>query len=76
MSEEVKQGCAPSECGSKPACAGCSHNKNANHTEPAPKAQPKVRKVIGVVSGKGGVGKSLVSGVQIRLILYHKRYRV
>ena len=63
MSEELKSGCAPSECGTKPACDGCSHNKNAAPAaEEAPKAQPKVRKVIGVVSGKGGVGKSLVSG--------------
>ena len=76
MSEEVKQGCAPSECGTKPACAGCSHNKNANHTaEEAPKAQPKVRKVIGVVSGKGGVGKSLVSG-ELAVMLSRMGYRV
>ena len=75
MSEEVKQGCAPSECGSKPACAGCSHNKNANHAEAAPKAQPKVRKVIGVVSGKGGVGKSLVSG-ELAVMLSRMGYRV
>ena len=76
MSEEVKQGCAPSECGTKPACAGCSHNKNANNAAPeAPKAQPKVRKVIGVVSGKGGVGKSLVSG-ELAVMLSRMGYRV
>ena len=76
MSEEVKQGCAPSECGTKPACAGCSHNKNANNAaEEAPKAQPKVRKVIGVVSGKGGVGKSLVSG-ELAVMLSRMGYRV
>ena len=76
MSEELQQGCAPSECGTKPACAGCSHNKNANHTaEEAPKAQPKVRKVIGVVSGKGGVGKSLVSG-ELAVMLSRMGYRV
>ena len=60
MAEDFKQGCAPSECGTKPACAGCAQNKNA--AKPAPKPAPKVRKVVGVVSGKGGVGKSLVSG--------------
>jgi len=76
VSEEVKQGCAPSECGTKPACAGCSHNKNANNAAPeAPKAQPKVRKVIGVVSGKGGVGKSLVSG-ELAVMLSRMGYRV
>ena len=62
MSEEVKQGCAPSECGTKPACAGCSHNRKEQ--QPAPvKEAPKVRKIIGVVSGKGGVGKSLVTSM-------------
>ncbi len=63
MSEELNQGCAPSECGTKPACAGCSHNKNAAPAEETPKPQPKVRKVIGVVSGKGGVGKSMVTSM-------------
>ena len=60
MPEEVRSGCAPSECGSKPACEGCSFN-HSQQEAPA-KPQPKVRRVIGVVSGKGGVGKSLVSG--------------
>lgn len=58
---DLQQGCAPSECGTKPACAGCSHNHN-QAAEEVKKEPPKVRKVIGVVSGKGGVGKSLVSG--------------
>lgn len=74
MSEELQQGCAPSECGTKPACAGCSHNKNAQQTEPE-KEPPKVRKVIGVVSGKGGVGKSLVSG-ELAVMLSRMGYRV
>ena len=75
MSEELNQGCAPSECGTKPACAGCSHNKNAASEEEAPKPQPKVRKVIGVVSGKGGVGKSLVAG-ELAVMLSRMGYRV
>ena len=76
MSDEVKQGCAPSECGTKPACAGCSHNKNnPAPVEEAPKEPPKVRKVIGVVSGKGGVGKSLVSG-ELAVMLSRMGYRV
>ena len=74
MSEEVKQGCAPSECGTKPACAGCSHNRKEQ--QPAPvKEAPKVRKIIGVVSGKGGVGKSLVSG-ELAVMLSRMGYRV
>ena len=74
MAEDLKQGCAPSECGSKPACAGCAQNKNAQ--QPLPQKQPpKVRKVIGVVSGKGGVGKSLVSG-ELAVMLRRMGYRV
>ncbi|MBR5559871.1 MAG: Mrp/NBP35 family ATP-binding protein [Clostridia bacterium] len=72
----MKQGCAPSECGTKPACAGCSHNKNNSApVEEAKKEPPKVRKVIGVVSGKGGVGKSLVSG-ELAVMLSRMGYRV
>lgn len=76
MSEELKSGCAPSECGTKPACAGCSHNHNNQSApqEPA-KEPPKVRKVIGVVSGKGGVGKSLVSG-ELAVMLSRMGYKV
>ena len=59
MPDNLKQGCAPSECGTKSACAGCSSNP---HAQPVKKDPPKVKKVIGVISGKGGVGKSLVSG--------------
>ena len=73
MSEELQNGCSPSECGTKPACAGCSHNKQEQ--QEAPKAQPNVRKVIGVVSGKGGVGKSLVSG-ELAVMLSRMGYRV
>ena len=73
MADEIRQGCNPSECGSKSACAGCSQNKNA---APQPqKEPPKVRKVIGVVSGKGGVGKSLVSG-ELAVMLRRMGYRV
>lgn len=75
MSEELQQGCAPSECGTKPACAGCSLNHSTPNDPPAAKEPPKVRKVIGVVSGKGGVGKSLVSG-ELAVMLRRMGYRV
>ena len=71
---DLQQGCSPSECGTKPACAGCSHNHN-QAAETAKKEPPKVRKVIGVVSGKGGVGKSLVSG-ELAVMLSRMGYRV
>ena len=75
MADEIRQGCAPSECGTKPACAGCAQNKNAQQPPQIQKEPPKVRKVIGVVSGKGGVGKSLVSG-ELAVMLRRMGYRV
>ena len=75
MSEELQSGCAPSECGTKPACAGCSHNHSEAQQEEPAKEPPKVRKVIGVVSGKGGVGKSLISG-ELAVMLSRMGYRV
>ena len=74
MSEEIREGCAPSECGTKAACAGCSHNHSEQAAQPA-KEPPRVRKVIGVMSGKGGVGKSLVSG-ELAVMLARMGYRV
>ena len=73
MSDSLEQGCSPSECGTKAACAGCGHNPHA--AAPEAKEPPKVRKVIGVVSGKGGVGKSLVSG-ELAVMLRRMGYRV
>ena len=75
MSEEIRQGCSPSECGTKSACAGCSYNHKNAAPAPAAKEPPKVRKVIGVCSGKGGVGKSLVSG-ELAVMLRRMGYRV
>ena len=54
--EELRQGCEPSQCGTLPACAGCHSNPAHQHKEEKPKKAPQVRKVIGVISGKGGVG--------------------
>ena len=36
MPEEVKSGCAPSECGTKAACEGCSFNHSASAGQAAP----------------------------------------
>ena len=76
MPEDVKSGCAPSECGTKPACEGCSfnHSKGEDVQEPQ-KTPPKVRRVIGVMSGKGGVGKSLVAG-SLAVLLRRRGLRV
>ena len=59
MSDQLKEGCAPEKCGTRPECSGCSKSPS----KPEVLRHPQIRKTIGVVSGKGGVGKSLVSGL-------------
>ena len=54
------------------ACAGCAHadscsSKKVDFREPANKYS-QIKKVIGVVSGKGGVGKSLVTASLARMM--------
>ena len=50
------------DCGG--ACSGCSVEGCGSRTEPPkPTARKNVKNVIGVVSGKGGVGKSLVTSL-------------
>ena len=50
-----------STCG-KSSCEGCTSNKGGNGIPKEPMNQfSNVKKVIGVVSGKGGVGKSFVT---------------
>ena len=56
---EQQNGCSPSDC------AGCAHadscsSKPQDFRKPA-NAHSRIRKVIAVVSGKGGVGKSMVT---------------
>lgn len=46
----------------KESCEGCEHRGGGIQKEPL-NAFSSVRKVIGVVSGKGGVGKSLVTSM-------------
>ena len=50
------------DCGG--ACSGCSVEGCGSRTEPpAPTARVNIKHIIGVVSGKGGVGKSLVTSL-------------
>lgn len=57
------------ECNStscdKESCAGCSHSNEQQQNTQIPKEMAngysEIKKVIGIVSGKGGVGKSLVT---------------
>ena len=47
-------------------CKTCGHDKSTcGHTiqKISPNEKSNIKKIIGVVSGKGGVGKSLVSGL-------------
>lgn len=68
MAEEVYNG---SDC-TKESCSGCSHADNCSgkKTDLREPANPysSVKKVIAVVSGKGGVGKSLVTASLARML--------
>ena len=61
---DLQQGCSPSECGTKPACAGCSHNHN-QAAETAEKEPPKVRKVIGVDGIKPGTPEAAAKAEEL-----------
>lgn len=63
---EQQNGCSPSDC------AGCAHadscgSKPQDFRKPA-NASSHIRKVIAVVSGKGGVGKSMVTASLARMM--------
>lgn len=62
MAEECS---SKSTCG-KSSCEGCSSNSNGANNDPkrfqvAMNAESNIKKVIGIISGKGGVGKSFVT---------------
>ena len=67
MSEqEKKEGCSAESCSSC-AQAGSCPSKKADMRVPA-NEYTNVKKVIGVISGKGGVGKSMVTASLARLM--------
>ena len=54
--------CSGASSCSKESCEGCSHNsQNPQSMLEAMNAYSNIKHVIGVVSGKGGVGKSFVT---------------
>ena len=66
MAEEQQNGCSPSDC------AGCAHADSCG-SKPQDLRAPanpfsKIKKVIAVVSGKGGVGKSMVTASLARMM--------
>ncbi len=61
-------------------CGSCSQNCSSREQNPAdfleqPNELSCIKKVIGVVSGKGGVGKSLVTGM-LSVLMRRREYRV
>lgn len=58
MSEQCKN----TECGSQEKCKGCPSNAHGDFLKPTHRLN-KIKHVIGVVSGKGGVGKSSVTSM-------------
>ena len=59
MAEEQNSGCSPEACSSCAHAGSCKSKKEDMKAPANPYSQ--VKKVIGVVSGKGGVGKSMVT---------------
>ncbi len=68
---EKKKACSDSAC-SEESCKGCEQNPKSFLEET--NELNSIKKVIGVVSGKGGVGKSLVTAM-LSVLLNRKGYR-
>lgn len=62
-------------CGSDPACEGCGSNPQKQDFRRPTHERNDIKKVIGVISGKGGVGKSLVAAL-LAVALRRKGYKV
>ena len=71
MAEETR-GCSNTGC-TESSCEGCSHKQQSFLEETHP--MNNIKKVIGVVSGKGGVGKSMVAA-SLAVNLKNRGYKV
>ncbi len=69
----MSETCNESSCSSC-SVEGCSSRKAADMKEPA-NQYSHIKHVIGVVSGKGGVGKSLVTS-ELAVKLHRQGYKV
>ena len=67
MAEEQNSGCSPEACSSCAHAGSCKSKKEDMKAPANPYSQ--VKKVIGVVSGKGGVGESMVTASLARLAI-------
>ncbi len=68
---EEKRACSDREC-TKESCEGCSQNRKSLLAKT--NELNNIKHVIGVVSGKGGVGKSLVTAM-LAVLMNRKGYR-
>lgn len=66
MAEEYNNGCSQESCAGCAQSGTCGSKKDDFRVSPNPYSQ--VKKVIGVISGKGGVGKSLVTASLARMV--------
>lgn len=71
MADKIK-GCTDNEC-KKESCEGCEKNKKSMYE--ALNTYSSIKNVIGVVSGKGGVGKSFVTAM-LAVLMSRKGYKV
>lgn len=69
---ENKKACSDREC-KRESCQGCSKNPQSLRKKTG--EFNSIKKVVGVVSGKGGVGKSLVTGT-LAVLMNRKGYNV
>ena len=67
--------CASASSCSKESCEGCEHHNNPQSLREDLNPFSSVKKVIGIVSGKGGVGKSFVTA-SLASAMVKKGYRV
>ena len=67
MAEECTHNCS--------SCSADCPSRNKESLLEKPNAESKIRRVIGVVSGKGGVGKSMVTSM-LSVLMRRKGYRV